>query len=141
MCNPLETTLAAASAAILPHPASDGKSFFDGARYAIDFEAKVLHVRESLVETPTERSFKQPKTISSRRAVDIGEIAIRALKNRFAFARLESNAAPSDLVFPQMDGTPLRRRVVRRIFERLKTQAGISSLLTCTSFAIRTYRI
>jgi integrase len=83
---------------------------------SIDFERKLLHVRESVYEG----HFGTPKTRSSFRKIPIGE-SLEAI-----FLRLrEEKATANDLVFASQSGTALRpenvlKRVIRPACERLR---------------------
>ena len=74
---------------------------------AVDFERKVIQVRESVYEG----HFDAPKSRSSVRTIPMGE----ALGEIFLRLR-GKNAAPSDLVFASRKGTPLRpENVLKRM--------------------------
>ena len=82
---------------------------------ALDFERKLIHVRESVYEG----QFDSPKTRSSFRKIPLGE----ALEEIFLRLR-PINAAVGDLVFASRKGTPLNpknvlRRVIHPACERL----------------------
>ena len=82
---------------------------------ALDFERKLIHVRESVYEG----QFDSPKTRSSFRKIPLGE----ALEEIFLRLR-PINVAVGDLVFASRKGTPLNpknvlRRVIHPACERL----------------------
>ena len=84
---------------------------------ALDFERKLVHVRESVYEG----QFTTPKTRSSVRTIAMChalEEALRVLRH--------SSAAPSDLVFVSNAGTPLRpENVLKRVLHPVCTRLGL----------------
>jgi integrase len=83
----------------------------------VDFERKLVHVRESVYEG----QFTTPKTRSSVRTIAMCE----ALEKVLHLLR-PSNAAPSDLVFVSQKGTPLRpENVLKRIIHPACKRLGL----------------
>lgn len=90
----------------------------------IDFERGRLSVRQALTEVGGVVEIGPPKTRGSRRAVELGAIAITALRRRRDLATEEGHG--SALVFSTTVGTPLRRSNVRRShFDPILKRAGI----------------
>ena len=84
---------------------------------AVDFERKLVHVRESVYEG----QFTTPKTRSSVRTIAMCE----ALEETLRLLRA-SNAAPSDLVFVSQKETPLRpENVLKRIIHPACKRLGL----------------
>lgn len=84
---------------------------------AVDFERKLVHVRESVYEG----QFTTPKTRSSVRTIAMCEVLEETLR-----LLRSSNAAPSDLVFVSQKGTPLRpENVLKRIIHPACKRLGL----------------
>lgn len=94
---------------------------------AVDLGARVIHVRSSMSEIAGKRALKRPKTEGSVRVVDLGDVALGALRQRRAIAATERHG--SAYVWPQIDGEPLRRRNVERTWERICTAAKLPATL------------
>ncbi|MHB8144875.1 MAG: tyrosine-type recombinase/integrase [Gammaproteobacteria bacterium] len=94
---------------------------------AVDFDARVIHVRSTMSEIAGKRALKRPKTAGSVRIVDLAAIALGALRQRSAIAAKERHG--SAYVWPQIDGEPLRRRNVERAWARIRTAAELPATL------------
>lgn len=93
----------------------------------IDFDKRRLSVRRSLVEVGGVVEIGQPKTPGSRRAVELGSMALDALQRRRTEADREGHG--SELVFSTIEGTPQRRsNVRRRHFEPILERAGVGHI-------------
>lgn len=93
----------------------------------IDFKSRSLSVRQSLIEINGYVKYSKTKTKGSRRRIDLGDLAIAALKRRLAAHDQELHGSP--LVFCTENGTPMRRSNLRRshLFPILKG-AGLGHL-------------
>jgi integrase len=78
----------------------------------VDLERGRASVRRTLVEIGGKMELGPPKTHGSKRAVELGGLAIAALKRRRVIAKREGHG--SALIFSTPIGTPLRRSNVRR---------------------------
>lgn len=94
---------------------------------AVDFAARVIHVRSTLSEIGGERALKRPKTEGSFRIVALGDVALAALRQRRAIAAKERHG--SAYVWSQSDGEPLRRRGVERTWARIRAAAKLPAPL------------
>ncbi len=84
---------------------------------AVDFERKLINVRESVYEG----HFNAPKTRSSVRKIPVGE----ALEGIFLRLR-GKNVAASDLVFASQKGTPLRpENALKRVIHPTCVRLGL----------------
>jgi len=89
----------------------------------IDFKHGRLSIRRSLVEVGGTVELGPTKTSGSRRSIELGDLALAALRRRQGAAEEEGHTSP--LIFTTLSGTPLRRSNVRRrhfqpILERAK---------------------
>jgi integrase len=90
----------------------------------VDFERGRLLIRQALTEVNGTVELGPPKTPGSKRAVELGALAIAALRRRRELATSEGHG--SKLVFSTSSGTPLRRSNVRRShYEPILKGAGI----------------
>ncbi|MGH9713868.1 MAG: tyrosine-type recombinase/integrase [Candidatus Acidiferrales bacterium] len=87
---------------------------------AVDFERKLIHVRESVYEG----QFNSPKTRSSFRKIPMGE----ALEQIFLLLK-GKNEATSDLVFASKRGTALRpENTLKRVIHPACARIGLSKV-------------
>ncbi|MEO6835425.1 MAG: site-specific integrase [Candidatus Tumulicola sp.] len=94
----------------------------------IDFDNGFLSVRQQLTEAGGVLSFSLPKTSSSRRRVELGELAVEALRRRREAYEREGHG--SELVFTTEAGQPLRHSNLRsRSFQPIAERAGVSVTL------------
>lgn len=98
----------------------------------VDLDRAYLAVTQSVVLVGAEVRISTPKTTKSRRAIALDEAtveALRAHRQRQIEARLSVEAEgfdfTSDLVFPGMDGGPIRPEIVGDAFRRLTKEAGL----------------
>lgn len=94
---------------------------------AVDFAARVIHVRSTLSEIAGKRALKRPKTAGAARVVALGDIALGAFRRRRATAAKERHG--SAYVWPQLDGKPPRRVDVEDAWARICTAAGLPDTL------------
>jgi len=93
----------------------------------VDLEHRRLAIRQSLVEVGGTLELGEPKTRGSRRPIELGALAIEALRRRRDAAAEEGHGSP--LVFTTLAGTPLRRSNVRRQhFEPILKRARIEDV-------------
>jgi len=93
----------------------------------IDFTNRRLTVRRALVEVGGALELSKPKTRGSRRPIELGRLAIDALRRRQEAASSEGHGAA--LVFSTLAGTPLRRsNVRRRHYQPILAHARVSGL-------------
>jgi integrase len=94
---------------------------------AVNLAEGVLSVRRSVVETQGKRLVKEPKTLSSRRVVELGGEAVEALQRRLEKAKaegMEPELVP--IVFPNSVGKHLHgSNFDRRIWHPLRKAAGL----------------
>ncbi|MGH7749568.1 MAG: site-specific integrase, partial [Candidatus Dormibacteria bacterium] len=107
----------------------------------LDFDRGRLSVRRTFVELSGHAEIGPTKTKGSRRMVELGALAIQALRRRKEQAKGEDHESP--LIFPTARGTPmLRSNLRRRHFEPILERAGLGHLRihdlrhTSTSIAI-----
>lgn len=96
----------------------------------LDLAGGMLRVEQSVVQTRNGREFGKLKTKQSRRAIDIGEdvvAALRAHKARQNAAKLRKGAAYQDLglVFATRSGKPISASNLARLFHLLSDRAGV----------------
>ncbi len=96
----------------------------------IDFEAGVLHVRQTVGALHGKTEYKKPKTARSRRDIDLADgilAVLRAHKTRQSTRRLELGPRwqDHDLVFPSTVGTPVNPDNCDQDFNRLIKKAGV----------------
>jgi integrase len=93
----------------------------------VDFEHHKLAVRQGVTEVNGKAQVGPLKTTSSRRQVELGALAIEALRRRKAAARKESNA--SRFVFStETGGHPSRSGLRQRYFQPILTAAKIEGI-------------
>lgn len=93
----------------------------------VDFERSRLAIRRSLVEVGGILELGPTKTRGSRRPIELGALALDALRRRRDAAAKEDHG--SALVFTTLAGTPLRRSNVRRQhFEPILQRARIEDV-------------
>ena len=93
----------------------------------VDLERGRASVRRTLVEIGGKMELGPPKTHGSKRAVELGGLAIAALKRRRVTAKREGHG--SGLIFSTLTGTPLRRsNVRRRHFDPILTAAKVKGV-------------
>jgi len=78
----------------------------------VDIKGKVVSVSQQLQRIDGELRLKELKSSSSRRAVPLSKIAMRAIQEQKAKQLLESNANPLNLVFLNPHGRPLDPKFV-----------------------------
>jgi integrase len=84
----------------------------------VDLENRFLSVVYTLAEGPAGPELKEPKTLSSRRRVDLPNIAVNALRGLPGTER--------GFVFNAADGKPIRKtNFIRRVYHPLITKAGV----------------
>ena len=92
----------------------------------IDFDGCFLSVKRTLQEVRGRFFLDEPKTASSRRRIDLPEIAIQALNDHRRAMLAEGRDVKEGIVFCDNDGSFLRRsNVARRSFYKLIAQAGV----------------
>jgi integrase len=94
----------------------------------VDLDNQVIHVRQQLQHDG--KGFDTPKTSTSRRAIAIGDIVTRELRDHRTRQLKERLAAGSvwrdhELVFCTEIGTPINPRNLLRVFYALVERAGI----------------
>lgn len=93
----------------------------------IEWARRAVSVTHALIEVDGRVELAAPKTAGSRRLVDIGRMAERALLRRRSAADAEAHGSP--FVFSTLDGTPMRRSNLRRSnFTPLLKRAGLKDL-------------
>lgn len=90
----------------------------------VDIERRTVTVRRTLTEVNGQLAFGEPKTKRGRRAVEIPELAARALRaHRSTIAAIPH---PASLVFADSKGGPIRKQnLVRRSFRPLLKRAKL----------------
>ncbi|HEX9262837.1 MAG TPA: site-specific integrase [Candidatus Binatia bacterium] len=94
---------------------------------AIDLKANKLHVRTNLVDIGKKnggRGLRAPKSISSRRTLDLPQELARELK----FWKLACPPSEQDLVFATIEGKPLHRKFASQILDAAITAAEVKRL-------------
>ena len=99
----------------------------------IDLTKGVLHVRRSLVELGSKLSIQEPKTASGRRAVQLSQTAVAALKEHKARQneqrlRLGESWQDQDLVFATAVGGMVAPRNLIRRFKELTAAADLPAI-------------
>ena len=95
-------------------------------RRDVDLEANTLTVTRKLGEVNGTLSFGPPKTAAGRRTVGIPSFVARTLDMHIA---LYGEAGDEGLVFPAVEGGPLRRsNFRRRVWEPATAEVGVSGL-------------
>jgi integrase len=97
---------------------------------AIDFDAERLRVHRSLKREHNKLVIGEPKTLRSRRTLDMPALVLDALKShreRQEVERLDADAnwIETGLVFTTIVGTPIDPSNLRREFDRLTRTAGV----------------
>jgi integrase len=97
---------------------------------AIDFETCRLRVAQSLKREHNKLHVGEPKTLRSRRTLDMPHLVVQALKKHHEHQRMERVEAgnswvETDLVFTTTVGTPIDPSNLRREFDKLTRKAGI----------------
>jgi integrase len=94
---------------------------------AIDLKTNKLHVRMNLVDVGKAnggRDLRSPKSISSRRTLDLPQELAKELK----VWKLKCPPSEHDLVFATLDGKPLHRKFASQILDAAITAAKIKRL-------------
>lgn len=99
----------------------------------VDFDAGVLHVRQTVGALHGKTEYKKPKTARSRRDIDLGDgilAALRAHKRHQLERRLERGPQwqDHDLVFPSTNGTPVNPDNCDLDFNKLVKLAGVKRI-------------
>ncbi|MGP6156887.1 MAG: tyrosine-type recombinase/integrase [Vulcanimicrobiaceae bacterium] len=90
----------------------------------VDLTARTVSVTRSAQEIVGEVTFVEPKTATSRRRIELAQVAVDALVRRRALADREEH--DSELVFPSPTGGVLRKsNFLRRVFFPLRAAAGL----------------
>lgn len=97
---------------------------------AVDFETERLRVAQSLKREHNKLLVGEPKTLRSRRTLDMPALVTRALKEHRERQRNERSDASGQwvetgLVFTTTVGTPIDPSNLRREFDKLTRRAGI----------------
>lgn len=87
----------------------------------VDFDNKVIHVRQQLQYYDQSFHYTDLKTQAGRRDLPLLDIAHKVLLN---IPRTDSGALP-DLIFKTVNGNPIDRRNLLRSFKRISKQAGL----------------
>jgi integrase len=94
----------------------------------VDLKRKVVSVRYTLVETPSERFLAEPKSTKSRRQVDLPQFAVDSLLDHRKRMLAEGFAAV-EWVFCDTHGGQLRRsNVIRNSFKPILKKAKLSGM-------------
>jgi integrase len=99
----------------------------------IDWQRRLISVRQAIVQTKDGLKFKEPKTRTSKRTVSIGQTLIEVLKkhrtqqgrNRWKF---KDDYAPFDLVVAEDDGNPIIPQRLSDRFRSLVIAAGVTKV-------------
>lgn len=99
----------------------------------VDFDRRLLSVRQAIVQTEGGLRFKEPKTRTSKRTVSMSPTLIDVLKkqrvrqgqNRWKF---QDDYAPHDLVVAEDDGSPMIPQRLSDRFRALVASAGITKV-------------
>lgn len=99
----------------------------------IDWERRLLSVRQALSQSKGGIHFKSPKTATSRRTVSMSPMLIEVLKkhrinqtkNRWKF---KEDYAPLDLIIAEEDGSPMRPQRFSDRFRALIGKAGVTKV-------------
>jgi integrase len=97
---------------------------------AVDFDAERLRVHQSLKREHNKLVLGEPKTLRSRRTLDMPRLVvdvIKAHRDRQDVERVDAGAAwiETGLVFTTTLGTPIDPSNLRREFDKLTRKAGI----------------
>lgn len=99
-----------------------------------DLDARQAHIQRALQYQPGEGDvFRSPKSAHSRRNIALSTETVRALRDhrtRQLEHRLQAGAAyaDQDLVFPDVDGSPLSPTKIWKRFPKLVKAAGVGPL-------------
>ena len=96
----------------------------------VDFEAERLKVSQSLKREHNKLLIGEPKTLRSRRTLDMPGLVVRVLKEHRRCQEIERSDADGQwvetgLVFTTTVGTPIDPSNLRREFDKLTRKAGI----------------
>ncbi len=94
---------------------------------AVDLKANKLHVRTNLVDVGKAnggRALRTPKSVSSRRALDLPQELAKELK----VWKLKCPPSEQDLVFATVEGKPLHRKLASQILDAAITAAEVKRL-------------
>ena len=99
----------------------------------IDWQRRLISVRQAIVQTKDGLRFKEPKSRTSKRTVSISQTLIEVLKkhrtqqgrNRWKF---KEDYAPLDLVVAEEDGTPMIPQRLSDRFRSLVAAAGVTKV-------------
>jgi integrase len=96
----------------------------------IDFEAERIRVSQSLKREHNKLLVGEPKTLRSRRTLDMPDLVVRVLKAHRQRQQTERSEADGQwvetgLVFTTTVGTPIDPSNLRREFDKLTRKAGI----------------
>ena len=97
----------------------------------IDLEARTVRVDEALVEVRGKFVWGRPKTMKSRREIDLPEVIIRPMaEHMLRYPPLLNTEDPNHegLVFFGEKGGPVRRHVFRKIWKTACTEAGVEGV-------------
>ena len=101
----------------------------------LDLDRKVIEVAEALEETKAKGiAFKTPKSKAGRRKITLPDIAIDALREhrkRLLELRIKlgiGKLGPDDLLFPNLDGGPLRPSTVSSDWGDLAARIGMPEI-------------
>ncbi len=93
----------------------------------VNFERRTITVRQALVEIGGRTEIAPPKTKGSRRTIDIGSLAVEALRRRKREAEREEHG--SRFVFVTSIGThPARKTLRRDHFDPIAKKAKVSGM-------------
>jgi integrase len=87
----------------------------------VDFDNKVIHVRQQLQYYDQTFHYADLKTQAGRRELPLLDITHKVLQD---ISRTDSGALP-DLVFKTVNGNPIDRRNLLRSFKRISKKAGL----------------
>ncbi len=90
----------------------------------VDFDNKVIQVRQQLQYYDQAFHYTDLKTQAGRRDLPLLDIALNVLQN---IPRTDSGALP-ELVFKTINGNPIDRRNLLRSFKRISKKAGLPNI-------------
>lgn len=95
----------------------------------VDFEKRQLHVRHSLEELDGVLRLKEPKSVKSRRTIELAEMAVAALVAHRDRMKAEGFYGPLKPVFCDTDGGFLRKsNFTRNTYNPIRVAAGLPGL-------------
>jgi integrase len=101
----------------------------------VDIDKGIIHVRQALYITRGVIYLTEPKTVNSRRTIQLAKVAIYALrKYRISYLQEAMAFGPDwntkyNLVFPTTTGNPIRAaHLVESAFHRILRNAGLSRI-------------